>query len=391
MINGGDEALADAIIARRRTNPFDGLNPDETINNFLSARGEFHRFLASVVADAQDLADLLQFTDPNRYDPADASTRTPTTYFCFDSGGCYEIEALGEYRGAKARLKKAVCVYRKIYQTTKAEFDNNFNYARVSTRDNFPLNLSVCYAGYVSYDPTTAETVKNAVKLGFWDDFSNAAESTAVWLKLNGNYTISGGKLVTTSGGNWPVIKLGTGLEWRMSDFSAVMHIEDEVNSSMPRISIPLNWENLLVPEAPPPPPPDPLSLYVPGMWGLYGPFYERAMNAGHLLFRSQGSEAEGTLYIANVQIESGWTIVGAKYLYFKPEIALLSQKLVLDAQQGNNHAVDCGGAYQPNKTFHLVVKGNTASAEAYWGAAPVAITHTWAAGILPDEGYVAL
>lgn len=391
MISGDEDDLADKIVSRRNLNPFDGKDPDVNVNNFLSARGEFQRFLATIISGA-DLDNLLIFTDPNRYDPLDSTTRSPTTYFCFDSGGCYEIEALGEYRGAKKRITKTVRIYRKIYETTKAEFDSFTNYGRCTTRDDFPLNLSVCYPGLYpasAYDSTKARIVKNAVKPGFWDDFSDAAMSSAVWLKVKGNYAISGGKLVTTGTNYWPIIRLGTGLEWRLSDFSAIMYIEDEVDGSksrsgLPLRSIPENWEDSEVP-VPPAPPPNPDPAYSQGMWYWHGPIYQKAMNVGHLLFRSQGASAEATLYISILQNESGWFNVG-NYVYFKPEMAALSNKLILDCVN-NNKSVDC--SYQPNKTFHLVVKGNTATADAYWGAAPLNISHSWAS--LPGEGPICL
>ncbi len=403
IMTSGSSTLADDIISRRITNPFDGLDPQAgVVDNFLCARSEWQRFLEykrtqGVITSDADLQDILKYTNPNRYDPA--ATNTPTTYFSFDSGGYYEIEAIGEYKGATKRIKKIVQIYRKIYQTTKAEFDvNNGKIARITTRDNVPTNLSMSYSGYAyDPDPAKAEPIANSIKLGFWDDFSDAGYTDSVWQKVTGDYNIVSEKLVTIGFGYWPTIKLGkdaTPALWRLAAFSAIVRIEDEFNNkgrlNLPYPSLPAGWGNVEIPTPPPSPPPSPEpGQYSVDMWGKWhGPMYQKSMNTGHFLFRRQGVTDTGSVYISALQTEQGWVNTGSFYQYFKPEMATLSNKLILARGEDNNSA-DC--TYRPNKTFHLKVVDSSATSKVYWATGgPVSVSCTWTSG-LPDEGYLAL
>lgn len=165
------EDLRDAIIARRTANPFDGENPDANVFNFICPRSEFKKFL-NYAADVSGLNiissanrdSVFEKTDPN-------SNNTETTHFSFDSGGYYEIEALGEYRGAKKRIKKVVSIYNKIYETTASEFNSAGNGARVNLKSSCPVNFSDLKQHIYVYNAGTTVIRPNAVKLGFWDDF----------------------------------------------------------------------------------------------------------------------------------------------------------------------------------------------------------------------------
>jgi len=446
MIAGDEETLANAIISRRSSNPFDGKNPDAAVTNFLSARGEFQRFLEylrtqGIVASDADLTNLLKFTDPNRFDPADAATRSPTTYFSFDSGGYYEIESIGEYKRAKSKISKVVCIYHKIYQTTKQEFNNNRNFARVSMLDNVPVNIGACYSGY-NYDISSARFINNAIKLGFWDDFSNVSYSNSCWrsvgdcwfdveqdpsdaeFKLRTKALHSDGvssKVIF----NFPIITLGNELDsddpWMLSDFYCIAHLEDETDKKkhnirfdFPWATVPAGWDNPEFYEV--------FNEPNPNNFGVVrDQIFQEYMNTSQVLFRRapHAWRQEGAAYIAqkqsirkftstsdpsdDIDVESGWVDVwepgaGEWQWHYFTEMGRLNNfgtKLVV-ANGDVFSLANCG--YQPNKTLHLKVRGkmdppvtdNNVWLTAFWpgGSQTVINTYCWR---LPEAGLIAL
>lgn len=264
MINSASDPLplVNAIISRRASNPFDGKNSDADVKNFLSARGEFQRFLeyqfAQGTVSAGDLDALLLYTDPNRYDFTDAATiaatRSRSTYFCFDSGGCYEIESLGEYHGARKRIKQAVCIYRKIYETSKNEFNSaNASTRRVTWKDSCPVDYSVLKS-VVCTVPDSA-LVPNSVKPGFWDDFSEdygtAGTDTGDWLTLEQKFEINkGGDSLLRTWPNgvfvdgvdyFPKVELDSS-KWKFNRFSLRARLIEETDNSKSTIRTDLPW-----------------------------------------------------------------------------------------------------------------------------------------------------
>lgn len=166
--------LTAAIEARQKTNSFDGKTPDANVFDFICPRSEFGKFLyyaadpagLNIISQA-NRDSVLRKTDPNL-------NNTDTTHFSFDSGGYYEIEAIGSYRGAKKRIKKVVLIYNKIYETTASEFSIAGNGARVNLKNRCPINFSELKQHIYTFDsdPTTGTIIRpDAVKLGFWDDF----------------------------------------------------------------------------------------------------------------------------------------------------------------------------------------------------------------------------
>ncbi|MBI4846942.1 MAG: hypothetical protein HY810_10810 [Candidatus Omnitrophica bacterium] len=381
----------------RNNNPFDGIDANlaDSVTNFLSARGEFTRFIENEQSQGtistSDRDNIIEQTDPNR-------NNTNSTHICFDSGGYYEIEVIADYKGAKKKIKTAVCIYRKIYQTTKQEFDIGI-LTRVSTKDTVPVNIDVSYSGY-DYDQGSAKEIANSIKLGFWDDFKDSAYSNSIWVKEAGNYfitTTGDQKLVTTGSSEpnlWPIITLG-GADWRINNFYAIAHMEDEQNgekgqTKIPDATIPDGWRGVLLPDPPAPPPlPDPVE-YTQDAWGRWvGSVFQRSMNTGQLLFLSVGGGTEASLYISTLQPESGWIINPEtnKYVYFKPEMATLSNKLIA-SHMGNTDSIDCN--YQQDKTFHLVVKDTDSDADVFAGGSSWHISHSWGSGSL-SGGWIKL
>ena len=173
--NAQANSLASAIKTRRESNPFDGIDPDADVYNFLSARGEFERFIeyeATVLGiSSSDKKAVLSQSDPNIYE-------TNSTKFGFDANGYYEIECLGNYRSAIKRVKETVFVFRKIIQTTKDEFSANSNdiTRRISWKDSCPVDFAklktYLYADDSGDDPDTDDYIYDSLKLGFWDNFS---------------------------------------------------------------------------------------------------------------------------------------------------------------------------------------------------------------------------
>jgi len=391
--DGECEALIGNLISYRTANPFDGTdsNTADAVSNFVCARGEFLRFIENDSINAADRNRIITQTDPN-------TNATNSTHLTFDSGGYYEIEAIGTYRGIKRRIKKVVCIYHKIYETTKEEFDNNRNIARISTRDDIPLNIDDCYEKY-SYDSNSAEFMSDALKLGFWDDFSDAAYSATNWLRVPVTdcwYVIEGGMLKTKAlhadgvtekvDLNFPTITLGNENDdsdrWMFGDFYAIAHIEDEqdydkhaLRFNFPWSSHPLGWDD-----------PETYEIFAepnPNGWHVEtDKIFQEYMNAGHLLFRKKphGWRSEGTVYVAQHQEETGpeagtkefgwidlwnqeWNFgVGRwEWHYFSALGNTIpthfGTKFILQTGDVYN-LVNCG--YVPNKTIHLAVRGET-------------------------------
>ncbi len=164
-------ALRNAIVVRRAANPFDGKNPDANVFDFICPRSEFRKFL-DYAADTSGLNIISQANKDSVFNKTDPNLNdTDTTHFAFNSGGYYEIEAIGEYRGAKKRIKKVVSIYNKIYETTASEFFTSGNSARINLKIGCPVNFSDLKQHIYVYNPGTTIIRPDAVKLGFWDDF----------------------------------------------------------------------------------------------------------------------------------------------------------------------------------------------------------------------------
>ncbi len=279
MIGSNTQAdnLADAIKTRRATNPFDGLNPDSNVNNFLSARGEFDRFLEYAASSSglniisTSSRDAIMFqSDPNSYS-------TNSTKIGFDANGYYEIESLGKYLGAEKRVKQAVLVFRRIYQTTKDEFSSNSSDVtrRISWKDSCPVDFTVLKAYSYADDPPPvdnpdpADFIEDSLKLGFWDNFSedydpanpnpDASGVLGPWTALVETFTINAsgdGMLRTWAPGGasfgidyFPKIELDRTV-CIVDDFAMILHGADEVSDSkypgfrpdLPWPAVPLGW-----------------------------------------------------------------------------------------------------------------------------------------------------
>ena len=115
---------------------------------------------------------------------------------------------------------------------------------------------------------------------------------------------------------------------------------------------------------------------------------YEKYMNCGWLLFKIRGTR-ELAAYIANEQIESGWTWVAMqnKWLYFVPNT--LSKNLII-SQLLNLNSKDLA-QYYPDKTIHVTSTGTTSRAIAYWAGGSSAPEISWDFGLNAQPGQVAL
>ncbi|MFH2145110.1 MAG: hypothetical protein ABII75_03670 [Candidatus Omnitrophota bacterium] len=286
--------LAAAIITQRANNPFDGASPDINVFNFLSARGEFHRFLDYAqnpaglgIISAANRDSVKTQSDPNR-------GVTNSTHFCFDGGGYYEIECVGSFQGAKKKIKKVVRLFCKIYQTSRAEFDNAAaTTTRVTWKDSCPINYAVLETHI--YDPNTAVKIADAIKNGFWDDFSEDYDTSGTqageWVALEQRFEVnrSGNGYLRT----WPIGGFVLGVDyfpklelnstkWKFSDFSIRARMIDETSASksavrlnLPWPAMPSAWAPFVAPTATCPTPPGPKSTQC----------HERFMNVSHLQF----------------------------------------------------------------------------------------------------------
>ncbi|MFH1093772.1 MAG: hypothetical protein V1739_06440, partial [Candidatus Omnitrophota bacterium] len=237
------------IISRRSTNPFDGLDPDANIFGFQSAFDEFRKFVLfrnsiGTLSNANRDAILLQ-ADPNH-------DSTQSTHICFDSGGTYEIEAIGSFRGARKRISKVVRIYRKIYQTTKDEFVSNASPVtrRISWKNSCPVDFTQLKIYNYPDDPAdspTGDYISDSLKLGFWDNFSedydpadpnpDASGKKGPWQALEETFTINNGgdgKLRTWVDGTiawdidyFPRLMLDDNV-CKVDDFTMIVHGQDE-------------------------------------------------------------------------------------------------------------------------------------------------------------------
>jgi len=259
-----DAFVAD-IISRRSSNPFDGLDPDADVNGFQSAFGEFRKFvlyLNSVgrLSNVKRDAVLLQ-SDPNQ-------DSTQSTHICFDGGGTYEIEAIGCFRGARKHIRKVVRIYRKIYQTSKDEFESNAASVtrRISWKNSCPVDFTKLlvynYADDPFDSPNTDDYIYDSLKLGFWDNFSedydpdnpnpDASGKLGPWQAQEETFTINqsgDGKLRTWVSGAitygidyFPRVYLDENV-CKVDDFALVVHAQDETsNSKYPGFRPDLPW-----------------------------------------------------------------------------------------------------------------------------------------------------
>ena len=280
MVSPGAESEADALAAaidlRRSSNPFDGVNPDPNVDNFLSARGEFERFLEyaasltglNIISSSSRDAIIAQ-SDPNIY-------ATNSTKLGFDANGCYEIEAIGNYLGAKKKIKQALQVFRRIYQTTKNEFiDKSSDVTRrISWKNSCPVDFTILKAFSYADDPAVqnpADCIYDSLKLGFWDNFSedyipgnrtpDASGVLGNWKAVEETFTINAsedGMLRTWPPGGpsgaspgvdyFPKIELDADV-CIVDDFALIAHGVDETSTSkfairdnLPWPAIPKEW-----------------------------------------------------------------------------------------------------------------------------------------------------
>ncbi|MFH2138104.1 MAG: hypothetical protein ABII88_06300 [Candidatus Omnitrophota bacterium] len=399
MSSSDPETLANAIIARRQANPFDGGPAGNAA--YSSALGEYIDFLENQGLIAADLKALKNYTNPNRFEAG--VLVTPSTYFSFDGGGNYEIEALASYRGANKRVKTAIKIFKKIYKTTTAEFDAGGEFARVTSKDTCPTKYSSF--NQFNYDPATADPIKGALKPGFWDDFEDTAYSTSVWKKVSGllgffHDDINNIYYLTTLGAldANPVITIGDkddlNKKWFFTDFSGVMKIKDDGGL---RAGVPRNWRE---PITPGPPGPVENSNYYDFTTNEAN-IHQKYMCAGHFIYRRLG-ESEGTAFISNIQTstESGWTsyhkpplpspLAIEYWMYYKPDLYNLSNKFLLDSEADASPpaSVDC--TYQVDKTIRLTCKGSNVDATAYLNPSDsLSITKNFTG--LPGNGQVAI
>jgi len=170
------------------------------------------------------------------------------TEFCFHSGGYYDIKSVGNvsvtigttpYTVASKTINMTINISDYWNMSSKADFigeDANYNgsldsgedinadgdldtpqYARVTWMDSCPLDVDNCYTGF-SYPTggTTPETTSDALKIGYWDNFSDdTTYSTNMWQTLiapPASPTIVGGELMegeTWGCDSWSILSLG--------------------------------------------------------------------------------------------------------------------------------------------------------------------------------------
>jgi len=133
--------------------------------------------------------------NPNRPkppEPVPGSLRY-TTEFCFNSGGYYTITARGTViikdptntftiaTLSTRTLTANVKIYDIYCETTKEQFELGAP-VRVTWLDTCPVNSGDLFGAYAI--PTGAKTIKNSIKLGFWDDFSSSAYTYNAWKKV---------------------------------------------------------------------------------------------------------------------------------------------------------------------------------------------------------------
>ncbi|RKY34321.1 MAG: hypothetical protein DRP78_06725, partial [Candidatus Omnitrophota bacterium] len=373
------------LINYRKNNPFDGKNGG---TSFSCARGELNCFFESekkngFISDAE-LANLLKYTDPNQYEYNDSTgatiDQTPTTYLCFDSGGYYEIEAIGEYNGAKKRIKKIVKLYEKIVQTSRKEFQYPYDPKSASTsdpkliktnyQDDCPLNYGCLNCFKFNRDPLITGRIKDSLKLGFWDDFEDSDFSKNIFrsFEKKTHYIVGNSVLSTQKRPGYashtlcPIVILGEGDSWRWKDVSVIVHIQDEDGKSLVKDSerkdfpLPLRIGNRMSPTKRP-------------AWceqsGTKGPIWQRTFNVGQLLlyYQAIGAWNEDHLMVVatNAQQQKNWwpEDVGTDGKSICWYYDIPSQKfsenflMTLKVQNKEHHAI----GYQSRKTIHTLSK----------------------------------
>ena len=240
---------------------------------------------------------------------------TTTTEFCFHSGGYYSLQSTGIVKkGGVEVSEKKINTIVKVYdiwnQTTKEDFigeDVNGNGSldtgedvdgdgtldtptvnKVNWKNSCPINYD-CLKTHI-YDPDEAVTIDNALKIGFWDNFTESnfrndydtdGTDRGDWISLQESFSINedGDGMLRT---RWPTELPVDGLDyfpaveldkskWRFDDFSIRVRMMDETSGSktwkrtdLPWPAVPIGWETA-------------------GDGG--NPAFERYFNVGHLQF----------------------------------------------------------------------------------------------------------
>ncbi|MBU1045201.1 MAG: general secretion pathway protein GspK [Candidatus Omnitrophica bacterium] len=269
------DALAAAVKARRSINPFDGIGEEASVvDNFLSARGEFQRFVeyaysSGIITLATNRDAVIAQSDPNKYSSANPNS-TNSAIIGFDANGYYEIEAIGTCRGARKRINQVVSVFRKINQTTKDEFRTKAELLatqRVSWKDTCPVDFTLLkqfnYPDDKIGDATNPDDyIENSLKLGFWDNFQEdyVLSSLGPWQEVYETFTINqgndgllrtvvAGALVPVPGQDYfPRVTLDQDV-CIVDDFAMIARGADEtslskyaVRDNLPWPAIPLEW-----------------------------------------------------------------------------------------------------------------------------------------------------
>ncbi len=200
--------------------------------------------------NANQRAAIKDNCNPNRTKPTSS-----TTEFCFNSGGCYTIIAVGTVTGALGvpagsnTLRAVVKIYDIYCETTKAQFkmgneDKNYNNildagedtngngvldvpVRVTWLNSCPVDSTDLFGSYSI--PASAETIDDSLKLGFWDNFDEdfLTYSTNEWIAASGTRIFidadsSDSDLEMTDQGLWTWGKydLKSAVKWTWSNFN---------------------------------------------------------------------------------------------------------------------------------------------------------------------------
>lgn len=150
---------------------------------------EFYDIVNSASGIGDTLSERINdMFNPNRWKPS----TTYATEFCFHSGGTYEITATGtvtknDQTLAKKTVTGTIKIFDLLNQTTTEQFSRNVdNYERVTWLDSCPVNSNDIWTLTPSADPRYTPTreyyiVRDSLKLGYWDNFSDSGYSDDNW------------------------------------------------------------------------------------------------------------------------------------------------------------------------------------------------------------------
>jgi len=206
----------------------------------------FKKLVDDTLSSTDKTEVIVNNCNPNRTKPS-----TFTTEFCFHSGGYYSIVSTGKVREAaikisERRINTIVKIYDIWNQTTKEQFrgedadydgvldsgeDVNGNgvldvpdYERITWKDSCPVRTDQ------KWYSSNYDTIKDSLKLGFWDDFEDAAYSSAQWKAYRGARVFGGSCMTIYKSDSQPRIDLYDPINpdrWKFQTHYAQAYLND--------------------------------------------------------------------------------------------------------------------------------------------------------------------